>query len=399
MFGLFWFGMTIIPLLALWAVPISPYGVALILLCYFFFSASIVFSPRYWPVARNPGVFSGRYLRKWFILSAIGAIFCAILDSRAQGISLNTLAFHMIAAAATYRDLVSLGGYNPTIYGRLSESLAYVAAILGGLLFRSTRHKKRLILLSFAAGVFLALAQSTKWTLFALVAFFYAGVLASRISDGDMRLLGSVKWKKLLGTSALLFAIAAGSFMSRSLKDTSDTGIIGEQLLYYFASYSSGHLYAFSDWCAFSLGTQSEVGYSSERVTNGAYTLAPIYRTLGGTHVLQEGEDYYSYGSILTSNIYTMFRGLLQDFGLLGALAFMFVIGLASHWAFWYLAKHPRSPSGAVAVIISVGFIYCSFARSVFTWSSLYFSFAVLWLILTVNQYSSWKHRHWTAIT
>jgi oligosaccharide repeat unit polymerase len=168
-----------------------------------------------------------------------------------------------------------------------------------------------------------------------------------------------------------------------------------------FASYSCGHLYAFSDWYGaymaahWDTGYQSQIHYTQENsiygATYGLYTFAPLFRFFGSTKVIPPDtfDDYYEYGNILTSNIYTMFRGVIEDFGLLGCLLFMFLMGLLNHWSFNAMLEN-RKPALTVTVFtFFIGFFYASFGRSIFSWSGIYFTFLLLCAILVINKHFS----------
>ena len=120
--------------------------------------------------------------------------------------------------------------------------------------------------------------------------------------------------------------------MSRGLNKSNDSDFIKDKMISYFASYAFGFLYSYSDWCAFELGRHSDMTYDRLSRGYGYFTAPPIMRALGSKRVLPVGvySEFYNEGPI-TSNIYTVFRGLIIDFGVVGALIFMFVLGLAFH--------------------------------------------------------------------
>ncbi len=405
LFGLFWFAMTIVPLVVLASIPIDPYGTGFIFLCLFLFSAGALFFPWRRAILKNrsaaktvTSVYSTFFLQRSFYLLSAAAIVSICLNSLAQGITVHDLMFHLIAIAASYRERVSFGQLEVNIWARIGEILVYDVAILGGLIISTMPTKWgriRVITLSFMPSVFMAVAQSTKWTMFSCVAFFYAGILTERVAQGNFGLLKKGSLKKAVLYGAILLIVTLASFMSRGLQDSDDTKLIKDHLLYLLASYSSGHLYAFSDWCAYKLGRHSQIHYDQEGTSYGFYTFSPIFRTLGSTKVVPDGvyDDYYSYENVLATNIYTVYRGLIQDFGVVGSLIFMFLLGLVFHGAFYALVIG-RCPSiSATIFIFSLGFIYASYGRSLFTWSSLYFTFVLMWLLLYWNRNSVTFHR------
>ena len=403
LFGLFWFGFSFIPLVVLLTIPINPWGTGFILLCLAAFSFSAF--PFRWSDAFKKNVleretaaplYSSSFVKRVFYALSSATVACILVDSLAQGATFHYLMFDLIATAATYRDMASFDNLNSTIWDRLSEIMVYDVAILGGVLLSSTPTKWgrfRIIAFSFVPGVLIAVAHSTKWALFSCIAFFYAGLLVYRVSQSDFFLLRKGSFKKLALCAAALLLITTVSFVSRGLQDTEDTDLIQSRLNLMFASYSSGHLYAFSDWYTYYMsehfGTpyHSQMTYSREHTTYGLYTFAPLFRLAGSTKTPEAADEYYEYGDILQSNIYTMFRGLIQDFGLLGCLLFMFLFGLLIHWAFYRMLLN-RNPVFTVTVFVfSIGFFYASFGRSLFTWSSIYFTFALMWAILAFNKW------------
>jgi hypothetical protein len=98
-------------------------------------------------------------------------------------------------------------------------------------------------------------------------------------------------------------------------------------------------------------------------------------------------DDYYSYGHLLTTNIYTMFRGLIQDFGLIGSVLFMLVTGFLFHLNFHSMLRS-RRPAFAVAVfVLMIGYFYTSFISSLLGVNRIYYAtFVLLWIVLQINK-------------
>ncbi|HVB56359.1 MAG TPA: hypothetical protein VNE63_08020 [Candidatus Acidoferrales bacterium] len=408
LFGLFWFCLTFFPLIVLFNVPINPLGVGFILLCLAAFSSSALIFPWQERLKENILkrettllVFQNPFLKRTFYVLSSVTTLCIVLDSLAQGVSLHDLVYNLITTAASYRNLVSFGDLNVTMYGRLGDILIYDVSILGGMLISSTPTRWgrfRIIMCSFTPGVLMAVAQSTKWALFSSIAFFYGGVLTYQVAQSDFRLFKKGIFKKLILCFAILVLVTAVSFMSRGLQDSDDSTLIHDRLTLMFASYSCGHLYAFSDWYGsymaanWDTGYQSQIRYQQDNATYGAtygvYTFAPVARFLGSTKAIPPDtfDDYYEYGNLIVSNIYTIFRGLIQDFGVGGCLLFMFLTGLLNHWSFNTMLRNRKPVLTVATFIFFIGFYYASFGRSLFSWSGIYFSFVVLCAILAINK-------------
>lgn len=93
----------------------------------------------------------------------------------------------------------------------------------------------------------------------------------------------------------------------------------------------AGHLSAFSQWFESSLLSESQLSL-------GAFTFAGLFELTGLRDrvpgLYPELVDVVSDESGSTSNIYTAFRGLIQDFGLPGGSVALFLIGLAAGIAY-----------------------------------------------------------------
>jgi len=398
LFGLFWFGYTFVPLAILFWVPAEPYAIAFIFLCTLAFSmGTLAFD---WKTAfeRNKQkrgtaavVYDRSFLKIVFYASTLLSVVFVILDSLAQGISLHELFVDLISSAAAYRDLVSYETLEVNIFGRLGTVFAFLGVILGGLLFPSmpTKNGRRLIvILSFLPSIIVAVTQSSKWLLFVCVAFFYAGLLVYRASAGKLRLFENGSIRSLTLYMAILIPIVTISFMSRGLYAVEDNEELRDLLLARFASYSLGHIYAFSDWFSFVIGGHSELAYAHEGATYGYYTFAPLFRVMGSHKVLVPGtfDDYYSYGELLTTNIYTMFRGLILDFGFIGSVVFMLLTGLLLHWAFHAMLLDKRPVFTVVVFVFSIAYYYNSYIISLLNQSGIYLSFVLLWIVLRINK-------------
>jgi oligosaccharide repeat unit polymerase len=395
-FGLFWFGYTFFPLALLFWVPVNPWAIGFLFVCSVAFSMGfLVFD---WKSAyvqngqKSASIYGSRFMKQFFYGSCFSALLCVVLDSLAQGISLHDLFFNLIISAAAYRDLASFDNLNLTMYGRFGTVFIFLSVILGGMLFRgeaSRKAKLSIVILSFLPPVFMAVAQSSKWTLFAGIAFFWAGTLVHRISTGELRLFEKGSIKLLTLCAAILILIVTVSFMSRGLYNVEDAEELRGMLLARFASYSCAHLYGFSDWFSFIGGSHFQTAYAHEGRTYGYYTFAPVFRVMGSHKVVAQGtfDEYFSYGELLAGNIYTMFRGLIQDFGIIGSVLFMFVTGFLLHWSFHVFLRDKWPAFTVAAFVFAVGYSYWSFGVSMLSVSTTYLTFALLWAVLQLNKW------------
>ncbi len=217
--------------------------------------------------------------------------------------------------------------------------------------------------------------------------FFWSGILSCKINQDDLQLFRRKTLSRIILCSAVLFPILVFSFIARGIDGSEDSSFVIYALARYFVSYTSGHLYAFSDWFSHLIGNGSGMGYRDDFGTAGFYTFMSIFKVFGSSRFVPPGvyDEYFSFDEILTSNIYTMFRGLIVDFGIVGSIFFMLAFGLFSHVLF-LCQLTSRRPSISPSVFSHImGFIYTSFIISLLIWNSVYASFVVVSFVLFLN--------------
>ena len=284
----------------------------------------------------------------------------------------------------------------------MGVALGYVGVILGGLLFQSVptkRERRAIVVLSFLPSILVAVTQSAKGFLFLCVVLFYAGLLVYRTLAGTLRLFAKGSIKSMMLYSAALIATVTISILAGGLYKTEDNRALLDLIVARFATYTSGHIYAFSDWFSFMIGRQSVLVYPHEGAAYGFYTFAPLFKLMGSHKVLPLGnfDEEYFYGDLLITNIFTLFRGLIQDFGLIGTVLFMVATGVLLHWAFHALLVK-RMPVFAVAVFVfMMGYFYTSFGVSLLISKIIYVTFLLVWLVLQINKLIQQRSSRWLA--
>jgi oligosaccharide repeat unit polymerase len=386
LFGLYWFLITFLPLLLLFPVPADPYAIGFLLLCCMAFSCGALWfnwasAFRANTLKADPAaIYGSRFLAVAFLVTTTSSVIFVIANSLAQGVTLSDLVLNLFVSVQAYADLRYADELEGASIARLSIITAYLGAVIGGLRVACVPHKWRVVALALLPSVLIAITQAARWHLMLSLALFYGGVLVYRIASGRLRLVEG-RLVSLGIAGAVLAGITAVSFLAK--------GVTGDLLSYYFASYSSGHLYAFSDWFAYTIGHRSQLGYAAEPASHGFYTFATLFKLAGSQRVVPLGvyDDYYYYGEVLTSNVYTMFRGLIMDFGILGSFLFMFGIGLVFHGAFHALLKEEQPVVTAAAFVFMMGFSFSSFTVSMFGSNIIYYvTFVLLCIVLWANR-------------
>jgi oligosaccharide repeat unit polymerase len=396
-FGGFWFLFTFVPLVALASVPIEPYSVGFILICCTLFSVTSI-GYKWRDAFELNRVSSGTThydtpIIRWsfYSLTAV-AVISLFINTYLQGFSAYDIVFHLLSTSGKYIGLRYSGDLKVNIFSQLSVVLVYPAAGFGGLVYATSRKRRGrmcAVALSALPSVLTMLIQGAKGTLFLALTLFWAGILVYKISSGDKRIFSHDELRKIFLMGVLLFPVLVISFLARGLYESTDINFILHQLFRLFASYSSAHLYAFSDWFSHVLLGHSSQQYDDPLNPDGFYTFMAVFKLLGSTRSVPDGTygEYFQYGDILQTNIYTIFRGLIMDFGFVGTIVFMLSLGFFLHASFWQQLINKRSAVFPSIFIHSIGFFYTSFVISLFTWNSIFASIVVVALVFFINNW------------
>ena len=101
-------------------------------------------------------------------------------------------------------------------------------------------------------------------------------------------------------------------------------------------------------------------------------------------------DEYIEIGSVLQTNIFTMFRGLIYDFGLVGSLAFMAGFGWISALVYRRMLTRAVAPVSQALYVLIWGVLYTSYIISLLTWNS---AVAVPFGVALVLAAVAWKRR------
>lgn len=399
-FSFFWFIYTFFPLVFLFDVPVNPLSIIFIFLCTLVFSlASLLFN---WKKAfkRNeqklklPSTyFSNRSLLLMFYGLFIVTVISLIIDIQIQGFQITNFVFNFYESSNTFMAKRYNHEIVPNIFSQLANVCNYTLVMLGGVLAGvktfSKQKKNKIAFITLLPSVFITLTQSAKGTILLSIVLFYGGILIARIFDNRLELTNRKTNKVLIIAGSFLFAIMLISFMSRGIYE--ETGkAVTDKLFFYFNSYSFGHVYAFSEWFSFyTLDISSIMNYKSdEGLYYGFYTFMYFFRLMGDTTYVPDGvfDEYFYHGSLFTSNIYTIFRGNVLDFGVLGSLIFWFFTGFICSTIYYSLLSLKKPIVSIPLFIMMLGYFYTSFIISLFIWKSIFAGILLLSLILIYNK-------------
>jgi oligosaccharide repeat unit polymerase len=395
--SVFWFFMTFFGLIFLFSAPAHPLALAYIFMCIFSFSiSSVLFDWKKALIANQQKVglsslyFNNSFLKLTFTGLQFLVIVILIQNMLNQGISFNDIIFDFFKSSGKYSSIRYSGEVESTIYSRLIFTFSYIGVVLGGLIYATqapSKFKAFILFWSFFPSVIIMLTQSAKGAFFLSLAFFFSSILVVRLFNNDLNLMNKDTGKNVIKISLIVLPLVILSFMSRGLTDA-DTDYIIWKLSSYLASYSFGHIYTFSDWFGWYLGDESILTYAHNNISLGFYNFIALFEILGHSIEVPRGifDEYYIYNGFLKSNIYSIFRGMVLDFGILGSFIYMLILGFLFHLGFYVLLVSKKPALSIVNFVFLIAFVYQTYIISIFIYKTTYLVIILMCLIFALNK-------------
>lgn len=391
-FSLFWFLYTFFPLVILFEVPVNAAAVAFIALAVILFSSTLFLFNWKEAFAFNltkpdpVTLYHTRFLKVVLTGSVLISLLGSVMHLFAQGFSISDVLNDPVLVASKFADARYTDQLNYTVFGPISLLFSNLAVIIGGLIY-GVKPRKGLFL-AFLPSLVILLTQSSKGLFFQSVFLFLGAVMVMKLYAGQLTLFRRRLILRGLLVASGLMVLLAVSFLSRGgIQHISDLALLFDNLRILFATYFFGHLYGFSDWFTAYTGGKALFSYDTSHYYWGYYTFTTFFKLFGSAKVTSPGvfDEYFVYKDLLDSNIYTFFRGMIMDFGLPGAYAFMLLNGWVIHAAFYIFLRRKTPVFPAVFLIFMLEYFYISFIISLLTWNIIPLTFVVCYLILKFN--------------
>ena len=399
LFSLAWFIYTIIPLVCFPSAHAYPVAMLYIFCATVAVSISSISS---WRSAFATSIrvkaayidyYRSTFLLVVFFVAFALSVVCLLINSVVQGISLTQLVTNINDSAAEYAGRRYSYDISSNIYQQLGNILAYFCAGLGGLIMIPHRNRYMKWLITISAlfpSIFVMLSQSAKGMLFLCAAIFFGGIIGARIQYGKTALFSKRAIPAAIVGLIGAIALVTTSFLARGVSAAAGGSLL-DALAPYWASYTSGHLFAFSDWFGNYIGLASAQPYDDPGLTKGFYTFMSVFKIFGDDRPVPIGvySEYLSIPPYIETNIYTLFRGMIHDFGLVGSLVCLGIMSFLTHQAFRSMLI-ANMPTFSVSIFIfSTAFIYQSFIISSLTWTTLPIGLLLIGVALYVARFRS----------
>lgn len=397
-FSGFWFLFLIIPLMVGWGIPVNPAAIFYIFLFLAIFSSTALFFPWRYALALNKEKQSAKdifdnniFFGALFFISVLVVLFF-VIDLKQQGLGFSG---DLFGISAQYAALHYSGGLIQNVYIKMATILSFLCVVLAGLVGAATTSRFRCasaVALGFMPSIFLILFQGAKGSLFFSASLFFGAYLVVKIYNKDFSIFSGKFIFRIFLALVFVLALVTISFVIRGGSGEDGVEVMISHLKYSFLSYSSGHLFAFSDWFTDRYFYASSMEFVQEKFTLGFYTFMSIFQLIGDNRFVPLGvyDDYFDYDGMLSTNIYTLFRGLISDFTLIGSFVFALIFGFVCNGAFYNLLVRRFSSFSIAFFIFSVAFFYQSYIISSLTWLSIPVS--LLFLIVFLFLYKHSRH-------
>lgn len=406
LFPLLWFIYTIFPLVILFDVPINPLSIAYIWLCVTSFSLSVFLFDWNFAIKRNRALknklnphFGSNFMKRCLYLSSLLAVIFSTWTMIINGWSIKEIFFDFLETSGRFAAIRGNVGMEYGAIGTLSTSMTYLSPVLGGFVSSSKNTKvgkPYIFAIALAPAVFTMVIQSSKLVFLVATSFYFASTLLTKAHKSNLAVFQAASIYKLLILVPLLSPFVLISFLSREgYSDFSDLNETINLLKYALSSYLLGQIYAFSDFFSFSLGMPAISVYNDDFYSFGAYTFTSIFETLGIHKSFSPGtyDETGFFPEVFETNIFTIFRGLIYDFGIPGSIIIMFPIGLIAN-AFFYKVLALRKPWAAASIYIStIVFIVMTYLISAFMARYLFMNAILVYLVLIINSLVNDKSR------
>lgn len=179
----------------------------------------------------------------------------------------------------------------------------------------------------------------------------------------------------------LVFVFTQASRMNADITDTSALIGVLDHLKVWFAGNVSGFSYwiDYKDWLTIS-------------PKFGAYTFGGVFEKLG---IMKRNDgvfkDYFdASGDAAFTNIYTLFRFLIEDFTAAGCLIFLFLLGALAKFVSIQLLKFKYAGVTLLGTIYSL--LLLSFIASILAYNSILFAIILSWVYFILSPPQIVKH-------
>ena len=305
--------------------------------------------------------------------SVVGIVsFVMVLDSAVQANS----ALQDLSSLLSIENLqvvartISASRYQTTYKSSITQFLntfLYAGPMFGGLLV-AMAHRRRYMMIA-ALSLLPSLLMTALFTLrgFVVISIFLwiSSYLSMRVLLGDYQLFTKRHLVVALLIVVPLLIIVIGAGFART--SSSDRGSLTARSYAKIHKVAFGHIAVFSEWF-------DSRGLEVERPLPGAYTFAGVFDLLG---IRKREVSLFTERVHLSngkpSNIFTVFRPLMEDFTPPGSLVVLFLFGFVGSRVYQRLVQ---ARAGTMPILVTFyASVLWSFVTCIWIWNSIIAAF------------------------
>jgi oligosaccharide repeat unit polymerase len=253
----------------------------------------------------------------------------------------------------------------------------YPGNLLGGLLFGLEKIPKKIKIFLFTplvASIILGIIEGARTSILLGMVLFFSGFLSALIlKKPEKKYSSKLLLKFFIVGSSIIGSFIAFFIIIQWLRQGMDT-IIVDLLFERIRAYFFGYLAAFTQW----LNSANDI-----RTYGGFITFAGPLNLFG---LIDRPLGFYEPINIannVSTNIFTVFRGIIIDFSITGSIIIAFLIGYI--FQLFFQKRKEEKLVGTLPLSIFYAFTLYSPLISIFHYNSIIFSWIViffpLWLI------------------
>ncbi len=333
--------------------------------------STVAQDPEDTPVRRLNASELSKILVVFLGLGMIYSLFIIYLSSNSLAAFFSLDTFTQMAAGisrARYSGERTAPGY----FGQIFLIFVFASPIMGGILFAVRRNRRQTVLslLSVLPGLLIFAIQTTRFTFLAAFILWTAAYLAFRVfTRGGEKNIFSLKKSMVI---LIIVCLTVGLFVvGQSLRGGKELSreTLSEMLMAPGTRAATlGHLSVFTSWLQVSWDSQENASPAM-----GAFTLAGPFSLLGLSEREQGlyADEFHEVEPGGFTNIYTVLRGVIEDFTLPGSLVFFFAFGFLGGVAYQKAVNGDIRYTLILLVFYAFTFDYIA---SVFIFSSIFFA-------------------------
>ncbi|MBA2796618.1 O-antigen polymerase [Streptococcus porcinus] len=310
----------------------------------------------------------------FIILSLIGFA----ISVAKYGISFNIFSnFNSLQSTSNMlaNQRYSGGKSTSSILEQFLNAFTYVLPLCAGYsnIYANTFRKKLIVLSTLGPSILSMLVTSAKLVLVAYVMLFFVSYYTSYLYYYKKYL--RINFKNLCYSLLSGFILYKLFYLSFVLRIGSRSAYIGHIILTKLGIYGFGHIQAFDIWLEKFSENTNTLGF-------GSNTFLSFSSLLG---IMSKKQGIYDFINNSSTNVFTQYRALISDFGILCSLVIIFLLGVLLKYLYnIILYSNSKFTALAQVLFISTMFYLIYFIVSPWVYMTFILTFFIFYIFIMI---------------